>query len=70
LEKFDNDIYLWRFYRRAARDEAGHQFSFMFYASSLTAYSIYQDLSNDILHLNALFGYEPLVVYEKRLLKF
>ena len=49
LEKFENDIYLWRFHRRAARDEAGHQFSFIFYASPLTAYSIYQDLSIYIL---------------------
>lgn len=49
LNKFENDIYLWRFHRRAARDKAGHQFSFIFYASPSTAYNIYQNLSNDTL---------------------
>jgi hypothetical protein len=45
LERHQQDISLWRFHRRAARDNAGHQFSFIFYASPGTAQSIYDELS-------------------------
>jgi len=34
LEKHGDAIYLWRFHRRAARDEAGHQFSLIFYSDA------------------------------------
>jgi len=49
LEKFENDIGLWRFHRRAARDETGHQFSFIFYSTPSAAYDIFQFLMNDTL---------------------
>jgi hypothetical protein len=32
LVKHSNDILYWRFHRRAARDTAGHQFTFMFFS--------------------------------------
>ncbi|NNE37834.1 MAG: hypothetical protein HKN08_05965 [Gammaproteobacteria bacterium] len=34
LEEYSDSIYRWRFHRRAARDNAGHQFSFIFYSGS------------------------------------
>ena len=34
-------IPLWRFHRRATRDEEGHQFSFIFYSTQKTANKIY-----------------------------
>lgn len=34
------DLAWWRFHRRAGRDEAGHQFSFIFYSSSSVAAQI------------------------------
>ena len=42
-------IRLWRFHRRAARDQAGHQFSFIFYASAQTAYQIFDMLRSSAL---------------------
>ena len=47
LERYDGQIELWRFHRRAARDSSGHQFSFIFYASEHTAADIYSDLQAD-----------------------
>ena len=44
LEKYETDIVLWRFHRRAARDNAGHRFSFIFYTSPQTADRIYADI--------------------------
>ena len=43
------EIELWRFHRRAARDNAGHQFSFIFYASAPVADTIYENIRNDSL---------------------
>ena len=37
LARYGDEIRLWRFHRRAVRDQAGHQFSFIFYASAQTA---------------------------------
>lgn len=37
LEAHHADIDLWRIHRRATRDHAGHAFSFIFYASPVTA---------------------------------
>ena len=42
-----DDILLWRFHRRAARDKSGRQFSFIFYASPQTARRIYQEIENN-----------------------
>ncbi len=39
-----NKITLWRVHRRAVRDAAGHQLSFIFYASPETAYRVYEDI--------------------------
>ena len=44
LERRQADIALWRFHRRAARDGAGHQFSFIFYASPATARGVFEDV--------------------------
>jgi hypothetical protein len=49
LEQFKGSIRLWRFHRRAARDQAGHQFSFIFYASAETAYQIFDALRSNAL---------------------
>jgi hypothetical protein len=47
LNKNRKNIYLWRFHRRAARDNAGHQFSFIFYASRPAARKIYRAITAD-----------------------
>jgi hypothetical protein len=50
LAQYKDEIRLWRFHRRAARDPAGHQFSFIFYASADTAYQVFNMLrSNELL---------------------
>jgi hypothetical protein len=41
LSLHGNEIALYRFHRRAARDETGHQFSFIFYATPETAREIF-----------------------------
>jgi hypothetical protein len=41
LDQYQKEIPLWRFHRRALRDRAGHQFSFIFYTSRETAQEIY-----------------------------
>ncbi len=40
LDGHAKKIALWRFHRRAGRDLAGHQFSFIFYSDSATAESV------------------------------
>lgn len=40
-------IGLWRFHRRAARDQAGHQFSFIFYAPPQIARQVFDRLNSD-----------------------
>ena len=47
LQSYQNDIQLWRFHRRAARDGAGRQFSFLFYAAPRTARTIFETLQSD-----------------------
>jgi hypothetical protein len=47
LERHSADIHLWRFHRRAARDAAGHQFSFIFFAAPETARKVYFELSRN-----------------------
>ncbi len=41
LDQYKEQIPLWRFHRRAARDDAGHRFSFIFYTTVATARKIY-----------------------------
>ena len=45
LQQYSQNIVLWRFHRRAVRDHAGHQFSFIFYSSPETARSIYTSIA-------------------------
>jgi hypothetical protein len=49
LAQYRDMIELWRFHRRAGRDGAGHQFSFIFYATPRTAKRIYTALQADPL---------------------
>ena len=50
LETYSSKLFRWRFHRRAARDIAGHQFSFIFYASPDVARDIFERIkSNDRL---------------------
>lgn len=44
LVRYSDEIVLWRFHRRAARDEAGHQFSFIFYAAPAAAQNIFNEI--------------------------
>jgi hypothetical protein len=46
LTRFESNIVLWRFHRRAARDEAGHRFSFIFYSTPETARKVYAALDS------------------------
>jgi hypothetical protein len=65
LQAHQKDLHLWRFHRRAARDGAGRQFSFIFYASSRTARSIFQTLQSDPMIVNMKFaGVIDDVVYD------
>lgn len=49
LEGHYDDIKLWRFHRRAANDSAGHQFSFIFYATPGNAREIFQQIKQNPL---------------------
>lgn len=49
LEQSKTSIRLWRFHRRAVRDQAGHQLSFIFYASVQTADQIFHALQSNAL---------------------
>lgn len=65
LERHSQDVFLWRFHRRAARDAAGHQFSFIFFAAPETARKVYADLSrNPTLALARSAGRIAEVVYD------
>ncbi len=46
LEQYGQDISFWRVHRRAARDDSGHAFSFIFYSTAETAQSIYTTIEN------------------------
>ena len=49
LETHREQIPLWRFHRRAARDGAGHRFSFIFYSDADTASEVIDAVRNDSL---------------------
>jgi len=49
LHDHRQQIRYWRFHRRALRDDAGHQFSFIFYADKETADRVYTALTSDTL---------------------
>ncbi|MGB7933463.1 MAG: hypothetical protein WCH04_14770 [Gammaproteobacteria bacterium] len=44
FERHNQDILIWRVHRRAANDDYGHVFSFIFYSTAAGAQSIYADL--------------------------
>ena len=46
IYRFSSEITLWRFHRRAARDDEGHQFSFTFYSSPALADQIFKELKS------------------------
>jgi hypothetical protein len=46
LDRYRQNIVLWRFHRRAARDDAGHRFSFLFYTTAATARKIYAEIDS------------------------
>ena len=54
LGKNKADIYLWRFHRRAKRDRAGRQFTFLFYASPRTAQQIFDALQSNPIIIDSL----------------
>ena len=49
LDRYRTQIPLWRFHRRAARDAAGHQFSFIYFADAVTACRVVEAVNSDTL---------------------
>ena len=49
LEKYHEDIILWRFHRRATSDAVGHQFSFIFYSSPQIAKHVFEEVAASTL---------------------
>lgn len=47
ISQYSQRIEFWRFHRRAARDSAGHRFTFHFYSSASTASLIYGELNEN-----------------------
>ena len=62
LAHYKDEIRLWRFHRRAVRDSAGHQFSFIFYASAETAYQVFKLLGSNPL-LKEMISAEMIIKY-------
>ncbi len=54
LQKNNENISYWRFHRRAARDESGHQFSFIFFSKPEAAAKIYREVQQSWILQNAL----------------
>ena len=55
LLQYKEGIRLWRFHRRAARDQAGHRFSFIFYAPAETAYQVFDTLRSNALLIEMVY---------------
>lgn len=49
LDEFKNEIHLWRFHRRAARDEAGHRFSLILYCPPEVARKAFSEIDSSIV---------------------
>ena len=49
LKQYGDSLYRWRFHRRANRDDAGHQFSFIFYSGADVAAQINQQINQSII---------------------
>jgi hypothetical protein len=56
LMAHQSEIHLWRFHRRAARDGAGRQFSFIFYTTPHTARNVFQTLQSNPTASNLKFS--------------
>ncbi|HBD09985.1 MAG TPA: hypothetical protein DCZ69_17175 [Syntrophobacteraceae bacterium] len=54
IREWQEHIGYWRFHRRAARDQAGHQFSFLFHADPATAAGVFRDIEASALLNEAL----------------
>jgi hypothetical protein len=54
LREHAKDLSWWRFHRRAVRDEAGHQFSFLFYSSSSVSFQIMEAMRESKILRRAL----------------
>jgi len=54
LAKLENDIPYWRFHRRAVRDVAGHQFSFIFYSTPEVASSVFTEINKSEILMNSV----------------
>ena len=64
IRKHEDNILWWRFHRRAARDGAGHQFSYLLYASPDTADKTIQDLQDSQILSDAIeAGLVEKVIY-------
>jgi len=49
LVNHSNKITYWRFHRRAARDTAGHKFSFIFYSDPTNAKTIFDEINQNMI---------------------
>lgn len=63
LKQHKDEIHLWRFHRRAHRDQAGHQFSFIFYASAESACQIINSMRAD--ELLAEMKYAGIIIEDR-----
>ena len=54
LRDHAKELYWWRFHRRAARDEKGHQFKFLFYSNSSVAADVMEEISQSNVLQQAL----------------
>lgn len=64
LKEHSDQLLWWRFHRRAARDHAGHQFSFIFYSNSNVAAQVVFDIKqNEILQSSLQSGFVEQVKY-------
>lgn len=54
FKKYNKNISYWRFHRRAARDSAGHQFSFIFFSKPEIAASIFWEIQQSPILQQAL----------------
>ena len=64
LKKHAEQLLWWRFHRRAARDHAGHQFSFLFYSNTDVAALVMKDIEqSEILQSAIEAGLVMKVIY-------
>lgn len=54
ISQFPSSVNLWRFHRRAVRDQTGHEFTLWFYANAENAQTIYQEVNERFNFLNSL----------------